>query len=140
MQLDRGQHKIEVFYEEDELEASISLYWSSKKMPRQVMDGFQMGAMLPTQGLKATYSCEQPWLCYTQGKNALYAIALECPEDQIVLNIEQPSDDTKVRLLGSAKILPWIYRDGQLVIDTSGLKYSDLNTAAWVFKLSPSWP
>ena len=140
MRLDRGQHKIEVFYEEDELEASISLYWSSKKMPRQVMDGFQMGAMLPAQGLKATYSCEQPWLCYTQGKNALYAIALECPEDQIVLNIEQPSDDTKVRLLGSAKILPWIYRDGQLIIDTSGLKYSDLNTAAWVFKLSPSWP
>ena len=140
MRLDRGQHKIEVFYEEDELEASISLYWSSKKMPRQVMDGFQMGAMLPAQGLKATYSCEQPWLCYTQGKNALYAIALECPEDQIVLNIEQPSDDTKVRLLGSAKILPWIYRDGQLIIDTSGLKYSDLNTEAWVFKLSPSWP
>jgi hypothetical protein len=42
----------------------------------------------------------------------------------------------KVTLLGCPKALPWKYKDGQLIIDTSGLKYSDLkSTAAWVFKM-----
>ena len=134
--LAQGQHDIEVFYEEDELEATIALYWSSKKMEKQIMKGFQMGAMLPTMGLKATYSCEQPSICYTQGKDALYAIALDYPEDQLVLNIDEPALNMKVRLLGTVKDLPWTYKDGQLFIETSGLKHSDLrSTAAWVFKM-----
>ena len=136
MKLAQGQHDIEVFYEEDELEATIALYWSSKKMERQVMTGFQLGAMLPTMGLKATYTCEQPSVCYTQGKNALYAIALDYPEDQLVLEIDEPSEKMKIRLLGCPKSLPWTYKDGRLIIDTSGLKYSDIrSTAAWVFKM-----
>ena len=136
MKLAQGQHDIEVFYEENELEATIALYWSSKKMEKQVMQGFQMGGMLPTQGLKATYTCEQPSICYTQGKNALYAIALDYPEDQLVLSLDKPSDDMKVTLLGCPKTLPWTYKDGQLFIETSELKYSDLKSAAaWVFKM-----
>jgi hypothetical protein len=134
--LDAGQHSIEIFYEEDELEATITLYWSSKKMEKQVMKGFQMGAMTPAMGLKATYTCEQPNICYTQGKDALYAIALDYPEDQLVLNLDQPADNMKVTLLGCPKTLPWKYKDGQLIIDTSELKYSDLkSSAAWVFKM-----
>jgi hypothetical protein len=136
MKLAQGQHSIEVFYEEDDLEATIALYWSSKKMEKQVMKDFQMGGMLPAMGLKATYTCEQPSICYTQGKDALYAIALDYPEDQLVLNLDQPADNMKVKLLGCPKDLPWKYKDGQLFIDTSGLKYSDLrSTAAWVFKM-----
>lgn len=136
--LDKGRHSIEVLYEEDDLEATIALYWSSPSMPKQVMRGFQMGAMLPAMGLRASYSSEQPWLCYTSKKNALYAIALDYPQDSLALSIDKPSDDMKVRLLGTVKDLPWTYRDGQLIIDTSGLRYSDLkSTAAWVFKLSP---
>ena len=141
VRLSSGQHKISVFYVEDELEATIHLYWSSPTMPKQVMEGFQMGAMLPTQGLKASYICEQPRLCYTQGKNALYAIALDYPEDQLVLKIEPPYENMTVSLLGSAKQFSWSYQDGQIVIDTRDLKYSDLRSdAAWVFKLSPSKP
>ena len=88
------------------------------------------------QGLDATYSCEQPSICYTQSDDALYAIALKYPEDQLVLEIDQPEDNMKVTLLGCPKCLPWEYKDGQLIIDTSGLKYSDLkSTAAWVFKM-----
>ena len=92
--------------------------------------------MLPTMGLKATYTCEQPNICYTQGKDALYAIALEFPEDHLILDLDRPDDNMKVTLLGCEKILPRKYRDGQLIIDTSVLKYSDLkSTAAWVFKM-----
>ncbi|MDO5315837.1 MAG: alpha-L-fucosidase [bacterium] len=136
VKLAQGQHSIEVFYEEDELEATIALYCSSKKMEKQVMSGFQVGSMLPAMGLKATYTCEQPNICYTQGKNALYAIALDYPEDQLVLSIDKPADDMKVTLLGCPKTLPWKYKDGQLYIDTGGLKHSDIrSTAAWVFKM-----
>jgi hypothetical protein len=105
-------------------------------MEKQVMQGFQMSSILPTQGLKASYTCEQPNVCYTQGKDALYAIALDYPEDQLVLNLDQPANNMKVTLLGCSKTLPWKYKDSQLFIDTSGLKYSDLkSTAAWVFKM-----
>ena len=136
MKLAQGQHRIEVFYEEDDLEATIHLLWSSKTMEKQVMTNFQQGAMLPAMGLKATYTSEQPTVCYTQGKNALYAIALDYPEDQLILNIDEPAPSMKVRLLGTVKDLPWKYKDGKLFIDTSGLKYSDLrSTAAWVFKM-----
>ena len=134
--LSAGQHKIGVFYVENELEANIHLYWSSPTMPKQLMDGFRMGAMLPAQGLKASYICSQPSICYTQGKDALYAIALDYPEDQLVLSLDKPADDMKVTLLGCPKSLPWKYKDGQLFIDTSGLKYRDLrSSAAWVFKM-----
>ena len=122
--LSAGQHKIGVFYVEDELEASIHLYWSSTKMPRQVMEGFQMGPMVPTMGLKASHICEQPRVCYTRKNNVVYAIALDYP---------------KVTLLGSGKSLPWHYEKGRLVIETGSLRYGDLrSTAAWVFKLSQS--
>ncbi|MCR5013149.1 MAG: alpha-L-fucosidase [Bacteroidales bacterium] len=139
MKLAAGKHQIEVLYEEDELEATISLYWSSKTLPKQVMSGFQMGKKLPAMGLKATYTSEQPRLCYTQGKDALYAIALEYPQDVLILNLDRPDEAMKVTLLGTAKELPWTYRDGQLFVDTSGLKYADITSdAAWVFKLSHS--
>ena len=103
------------------------------------MDGFRMGTMLPTQGLKADYICDQPNVCYTQKNGTLYAIALEYPEEELVLNLDKPSDDMKVTLLGTAKTLPWHYEEGRLVIETGSLRYGDLcSTAAWVFKLSQS--
>ena len=144
--LSRGQHSIDVFYEEDELEATISLYWSSKKMPKQVMTGFQMGAMLPTQGLKVTYSCEQPLVCYTTKNNPfthedeLFAIALEFPKEELILHLDQPSDQMKVQLMGGHNpSLPWHYEDGQLIIQTDGLRYNDVKSrGAWVFRLSQS--
>ena len=145
MKLSRGQHSIDVYYEEDELEATIALYWSSKKMPKRVMTGFQMGAMGPTQGLKVTYSCEQPYVCYTTRINPftqdkeLYAIALEFPNDELVLHLDRPDDQMKVNLVGGRNPLPWRYEDGQLIIQTDGLKYNDVKSkGAWVFRLSQS--
>lgn len=146
MKLAAGQHTIEVFYEEDELEATISLYWSSKKMPRQVMKDFRMGPMLPAQGLRVTYSCEQPAVCYTTKtnpftkENELFAIALEFPTDELRLQLDRPSDRMTVQLVGAhTASLPWRYEDGQLIIQTNGLRYDDVKSkGAWVFRLSQS--
>lgn len=134
--LEAGQHDIEVYYEERDVNAMVKLYWSSKKMPKQTVKNFTTGRLLPCEGLQATYTCEQPWLCYTQGKDALYAIALEFPENQLILNIEKPADTMKVTLLGCDKELPWKYEDGQLIISTNKLSYSDVkSSSAWVFKM-----
>lgn len=134
--LEAGQHEIEVFYEERDVNARVKLYWSSNKMPKQIVKNFTTGRLLPCEGLQATYTCEQPWLCYTQGKDALYAIALEFPENQLILNIEKPADTMKVTLLGCDKELPWKYENGQLIISTNKLSYSDVkSSSAWVFKM-----
>ena len=136
VRLEAGQHEIEVFYEERDVNALVKLYWSSKKMPKQIVSNFSIGGLLPCEGLQATYTCQQPWLCYTQGKDALYAIALEFPEDQLVLSVDKPAETMQVTLLGCNKTLPWKYKDGQLFVDTSGLKISDVaGTAAWVFRM-----
>lgn len=78
----------------------------------------------------------EPYVCYTTQSNALYAITLEYPDDQLVLNIPSPAKNTKVILLGCDKQLRWKYKNHQMIIDTKSLKYSDLHsTAAWVFKI-----
>ena len=98
-----------------------------------------MGVKLPAQGLKAVYTGEQPTVCYTQKNGTLYAIALDYPEEQLVLNLDEPAETMKVSLLGSDKTLPWHYEEGRLVIETGSLRHGDLhNTAAWVFKLNQS--
>ena len=134
--LKKGIHTIEVLYEERDVNAIARLFWSSKKMPRQIVDAFYTDESLATPGLKATYTSEQSWLCYTQGENAFYAIALEFPEDQLILEIDKPSDNAIITLLGCDKVLPWTYSDGKLFIDTSILKYSDIGKSAWTFKIA----
>ena len=82
----------------------------------------------------------QPVVCYTTKGNNIYAMALKYPEETLILqNIEQPSKDMKVTLLGCSKELKWNYNNDTktLTIDTKTLKYSDLKSdAVWVFKLS----
>lgn len=68
--------------------------------------------------------------------DVLYAIAIEYPQDSLVLELPRPDDGTVITMLGCSKVLPWSYGDGKLVIDTTPLKYNDLqSTAAWVFKI-----
>lgn len=136
IKLDAGQHDVEIFYEERDVNALLKLYWSSNTMPKQIVKGFTTDNSLSCEGLQATYTCEQPWLCYTQSHDALYAIALEFPEKQLTLNIDKPVETMQVTLLGCEKMLPWDYKNGQLIIDTSSLSYADLKSnAAWVFKM-----
>ena len=149
--LSEAPHTIAVYYEEDELEAAITLYWSSERMEKQVVDAFvrSLGCFNEpywTKGLEVTYTCEQPSVCYTRGEDALYAIVLGMPP-YLSLDLDRPSDDMKVTLLGSGKTLPWHYEEGRLIIDLGSLTYLDFynlqnsdfrSTAAWVLKLSQS--
>lgn len=134
LKLKAGSYPVEVYYEERDVNASVKLFWSTRSMKRQIVKAFtaEDGRM----GLTAEYSCEVPNVCYTQTDDALYAIALEFPEEQLVLNVDCPAPEMTVTMLGCEKVLPWSYRDGRLYVDTSSLRYSDLkSTAAWVFKM-----
>ena len=121
-------YNIKVEYQEKNIDAMMRLYVSSKDMPKSIMK--------PLDGFRAEYKCEQPYVCYTTKGDDLYAIAIEFPQDELVLEIPQPSERAVVRMLGCEKILPWKYEDGKMIIDTTPLKYNDLKSdAAWVFKI-----
>jgi len=121
-------YPVKVEYQEVNVNAMVKLYVYAKEIEKQIFK--------PDNGFEATYSCMQPYVCYTTKDNVLYAIAIEYPQDEFVLNIPKPSDNAKVTLLGCDKILPWEYENGKMIIDTTPLKYSDLkSTAAWCFKI-----
>ena len=124
------EYPIDVYYKERDREARVHLYIEGKDMPRQPLQ--------PIGAFSATYQCEQPYVCYTRKGGNLYAIALGFPQEDLRLNLPDISPSTKITLLGSGKELKWIYNsDGQVVIDTRSLGYSDIaaSRAAWVFKL-----
>lgn len=131
LKLKNGQtYPIKVIYHENDLEAKIKLWWSSKSQVKEYVH--------PLQGFAATYSCEQPYVCYTTKGDVLYAIALDYPQDTLVLTqLKHVGPNAKITLLGCDKMLPWhITPNGNLVVDTRALKYSDLHsTAAWTFKI-----
>lgn len=134
--LEKGVHDISVSYDEHDMEASIRLYWSSKTMEKQVVSDLFTDKTLKKKGLCADYSCRKPYLCYTKTGETLYAHALEYPQDSLVLLLDKPFENLKVKMLGCSKLLPWRYENGRLIIDTTTLKYSDLlSTAVWTFKL-----
>lgn len=127
-------YAIKVEYQEKNIDAMMRLFVSSS---RDVTPVASKTLLKPIDGFRAEYKCEQPYVCYTTKGSDLYAIAIEYPQDELVLEIEQPKENTIVRMLGCEKILPWKYENGKMIIDTTPLKYNDLKSdAAWVFKIS----
>lgn len=124
-------YSIIVDFEEDNMEAVAILHWHSPSQSKEIIPAKAFGT-----GLSVAYSCVQPTVCYTQKDWALYAIALDFPQDQLVLNIPKPDHKLHVTMLGCDKRLPYKYKNGQLIIDTRSLQFDDIkSTAAWVFKM-----
>lgn len=122
---------LEVYFAEKDLEAVCVLRWHSKSQQREIVPSRALSG-----GPMAFYSCEQPRVCYTTKGNVLYAIALEFPEDELRLNVNDFVDATSVTLLGSEKSLPFRREGPWLVVDTRPIRYQDLkSTAAWVFAI-----
>lgn len=133
IKLKKGEtYPIKIIYKETNLEAVMKLWWQSKSQEKEYVK--------PTEGFAAKYTCMQPTVCYTTKGDNIYAMALKYPDETLTLqNIEQPTKNMKVTLLGCNKELKWNYNNDTktLTIDTKTLKYSDLKSdAVWVFKLS----
>lgn len=130
--LKKGQeYPIRVIFKEENLEAVAHLFWQSATQPREVVP-----ATAFRDNLQARYSSLRPTVCYTTRGNKLYAIALDFPEERLVLHLDQKIENPVVTLLGCDKVLPCHYVSNDLIIDTTPLKYSDIHsTAAWTFRV-----
>lgn len=122
------EYNIEVKYFETIQNASISLKWKSLSQKEEPIK------TIWTEEI----SWKEPYVCYTTNKNNLYAITFSIPKDNLVLKLDKaPKKDMKVYFLDNPHLeIPWVYKDGRLMINTSSIKYSDVKSnSAWVLKL-----
>jgi alpha-L-fucosidase len=132
---------IKLEYRELKQNASIRLKWSSKSQSSEIIPPNRFyTSELPDapHGLNAIYRSKATRLCYTQHNGNLYAIALEYPADnRLILEIENPGKQMKVRMLGRAGDLPWKYENGTMIINLDPVRVAELPCEwAWVFRIS----
>ncbi|MDR2085290.1 MAG: alpha-L-fucosidase [Bacteroidales bacterium] len=131
-------YKIVVEYQENNLEAKINLFWSSPSLTKDIIPSNKLFLKQDKSenGLNAVYASEKATISYTVKNDNLYAICLDFPEDKLVLSIDKPEKGMKVIFLDNNSEMKWKYKKGKLVIDTSGIKFSDIvSIGAWTFKL-----
>lgn len=140
IRLRKGQkYRIRVEYYETLQNASISLYWQSKSLAREVIPTrnlFTDASLTEGNGLHAVYTSMQQHIAYTQNHGNLYAISFEWPDDYLILPVAKPAEGTRICLLGREGDLPWHYQDGKLWIDVRQVKYREIPSHyAWTFKI-----
>ncbi|QCX39739.1 hypothetical protein FF125_15290 [Aureibaculum algae] len=131
-------YPITIKYQEKKQNASVSLFWESKSIEKQIVPttAFFQNKGKTKKGLKGVYSSMKTHLCYTQNNDNIYAISFEWYDDEIELNITNPGKMAKVKLLGLGRNLDWKYVNEKLIIDTSSVKYDELPSHdAWVFEI-----
>ncbi len=140
IRLEAGKkNPIRIAYREKRQNAAISLFWKSENnigsiVPQQAL--FSNAENKKGDGLKAVYSSQYQNLAFTVNKSNLYAISLEWPDEELVLDIPKPLKGAKVNLLGYQNDLPWKWSNGKLHIDVSQITYNEMPCEyAWVFRI-----
>lgn len=138
VKLKKGEkYPIKVEYFEDVQNASIEVKWSSKSQKEEVIPYSSLFADNSQNGLNAKYSSLKSYIAYTQKGNNIYAILLEWQDDKCILNIDKPAGNTKVTMLGIDKDLPWKYENGQMIVDMTPIKFSEIPChSAWALKIA----
>lgn len=140
IKLKKGQrYPIKVEYFEDVQNASIQVKWASKSQAEEVIpyEALYTDNTGNQHGLNATFGSMKTYIAYTQKGNNIYAILLEWQDDQCVLNIDKPADNAIITLLGREGNLPWKYENGQLIIDMTPIKFTEIpGRSAWTLKIA----
>lgn len=140
LKLKKGQkYPIKVEYFEDVQNASIQVKWASKSQPEQVIPykALYTDNSSNQHGLNATYGSMKTYIAYTQKGNNVYAILLEWQDDKCVLNIDKPADNATISMLGREGNLPWKYENGQLIVDMTPIKFTEIpGRSAWTLKIA----
>ena len=130
---------IRVEYRERKVMAYVRLEWSGPGVETGVIPRSQLFSSVDVatgDGLAATYRSQQQYVAYTQKDGNLYAITFEWPYGELKLPIAEPPPGTRVSLLGTEGELPWLYQDGQVLIDLSGIPSSAIpGRWAWTVRL-----
>jgi alpha-L-fucosidase len=135
--LEKGvSYPIRVEFQEKLQNARIHLMWESPSVERTIVPAASLRTASGNQGLDAVYESMQQYVAYTHNHGNLYAISFDWPEKQLVLPVARPQRGTRISLLGRQGYLPWKYRNGNLIIDTSSVKYTEIpDHNAWTFKI-----
>jgi len=132
-------YPIHIKYKEYKQNAEISLFWSAKKLTKEIVPAtnFFQDKEKNTPGILGTYSSMETYLCYTQNNNNIYAISFEWPDNELVLAIPNPGNNAKVKLLGVDRNLEWEFKNDKMYINTSTIKFSELPSFdAWTFEIN----
>ena len=120
---------VEVFYQEKDLEASISLLWKR--------NGEDYSPMPAIDAWKGVAEWQHVTRCFTTNNNRLYIIEFSRPGQSLVIpDMPRLKKGTTVTLLGTKGSLKWKQqRNGSLSIDLSSLDPDEFNALdhAWVF-------
>ena len=132
-------YPVRIEYYETIQNARIHLYWETVEMERQIVP--QKNLFTDTHldqgnGLKGLYTSMRQHIAYTHNHGNLYVTSFDWPGQELVLPIDRPQQGTNITLLGRDGVLPWSYRDGNLIINTSVVKYNEMPSHyAWTFKI-----
>ena len=140
IKLEKGKsYPVTIKYREKKQNASVALYWKTKKTEQQIVPAAHLFQDKETtkNGLIGDYSSLQTYMCYTQNKGNIYAISFEWPEDKLVLSIDNPGTNATIQMIGLDRNLEWEFKNDKVVVNTSTIKYSELPSHdAWTFKIS----
>jgi len=132
-------YPVRIEYYETVQNARIHLFWESPSMERQIIPKqnlFTDTSLAESNGLKGVYRSMRQYIAYTHNHGNLYATCFDWPGEELALPIEQPKQGTRITLLGRDGELPWNYRNGQLIINTSVVNYNEMPSHyAWTFKI-----
>jgi len=138
--LKKGEvYPIHIKYKEKVQNAQVSLFWSSKKLTKEIVPASSLflDKEKKNKGIKGVYSSMETYLCYTQNNGKIYAISFEWPDTDLVLSIPNPGESSKVKLLGVDRELEWKYENNKMYINTSKIKFRELPSFdAWAFEIS----
>jgi alpha-L-fucosidase len=132
------RYKVRAEYFENQQNARAELYWSTNGMAKEIVPSanWYTSSDGSEHGLKAEYNSMKQHMAYTTNHGDVYAISYDWPDDELRLTVDAPNPNAKVTLLGTDKALAWEYQEGQMIIDTGSLKFSEMKMKhAWVFKI-----
>jgi len=140
VRLESGRrHAIRVEYYETKVAASVRLFWSSPRQPKQVIPQARLFTTLDREmgdGLRGVYRSMQQYLAYTSKDGNLYAITFEWPDAELALPVPEPPAGTRIRLLGLERDLAWRQVGDTLYVDFSDITYREVpGSWAWTVRL-----
>ena len=126
-------------YREEDLQASVRLFWSSPGQERTIIPRERLFTTLRQDdgdGLKAVYRSQQQHVAYTTKNSDLFAIIFDWPDSELALPVPEPEPDAVIRLLGIDRELPWHYEGDTLFVDFTGIAAREVpGRWAWTLRL-----
>lgn len=141
IRLEEGKlYPIKIDYSEKQMGAKAIISWQTASLPEEVVPQknlFSTSSKKEGDGLNAVYQSMRQHIAYTKNNGNLYAICFEWPGAKLSLHVPNPPQTSEISLLGREGLLPWSYKNGELIVDLSTIEYNEIPShEAWTFKIT----